>query len=122
MLIKMNSAVLLILFLLVAAIGWFAASSASPKLVTLLTGMAIGMIVTMPVTLLVARILWSEEMRAIRRRERHQRGNAARRVMSYPPVIVVPSPEGEAMDRSGPVYTPRRQDQEPPVIHYLGED
>jgi hypothetical protein len=119
---KINSAVLLVLFLLVAVAGWFAASAASPKVVTLLMGAAIGMIITMPVTLLVARVLWSEEVRAMRRRERRHQRHQPPQAFSYPPVIVVPPRERDEVDYSGPIFTPRREDLEPPLIHYLGED
>jgi hypothetical protein len=118
---KINSAVLLVLFLLVAVIGWFAASAASPKLLTLLMGVAIGMIVTMPVTLLVARVLWSEELRAMRRRERRRQGQPSPRPMSYPPVIVVPSREPEPEEYPGRIYAQQVEDRQSNLIHYLGE-
>jgi hypothetical protein len=118
---KINSAVLLVLFLLVAVVGWFAASTASPKLVTLLMGVAIGAIVTMPVMLLVARMLWSEELRTMRRYMRRQ-GNQPPEAINYPPVIVVPTRDPEMAEYGGPIPTVRREDRELPVIHYLGED
>jgi Zn-dependent protease with chaperone function len=119
---RINSAVLLVLLLLVAVLGWFAASAASPKLVTLLMGVAIGAIVTMPVMVLVARILWSEELRAMRRRERRHQAAQPRHARSYPPVIVVPSHEPETADYTGPIFTSRPEDRQLPPIHYLGED
>lgn len=118
---KINSAVLFVLFLLVAVVGWFAASTAGPKLVTLLMGVAIGAIITMPVTLLVARILWSEELRAMKRRERRPR-NRPPEVIGYPPVIVVPSRDPEMADYVGSLQPLRHEDRERPRIHYLGED
>jgi hypothetical protein len=127
---RVNSAVLLVLFLLVGAAGWLAAGAASPNTVTLLMGVAIGMIISMPVTLVVARLLWSDQERVIRR--------PARRAMDYPydgfdgyegyegtgmypPIIVVPSATREVRRRAWPTY-PDEDAYEPPAIHYLGEE
>jgi len=122
---RVNSAVLLVLFLLVAAAGWLAAGAASPNTVTLLMGVAIGMIISMPVTLVVARLLWSDQERVIRR--------PARRAMDYPyegyegtavypPIIVVPSPTREVRRSAWPTYPVDDDAYEPPAIHYLGEE
>jgi hypothetical protein len=120
--VKINPAVLLVLFLLVAVVGWFAASAASPRIVTLLMGMAVGMIITMPLTLFVARILWSDELRAMRRRERRHSGYQASPVMGYPPVIMVPPGDPEATEYDESSFALRREDPERPLIYYLGED
>jgi hypothetical protein len=119
---KINSAVLLMMFLLVAAAGWLAAGAASPKLVTLLMGVAIGMIVSMPITLLLARALWSDQMRVTRRRERRRWENPYGQTGGYPPIIVVRSPMGEAADYGQVVYPPDEEAYEPPPVYYLGEE
>lgn len=125
---RVNSAVLLVLFLLVAAAGWLAAGAASPNTVTLLMGVAIGMIISMPVTLVVARLLWSDQERVIRRPVRramdypYEGYQGYEGTGVYPPIIVVPSAPREVRRSAWPTYPVDDDEYEPPAIHYLGEE
>jgi hypothetical protein len=120
---KGSSAVLLIMFLLVAAGGWFAAGVAGPKVGTLLIGVAIGVIVSMPLTLLVARMLWADHVRRMRRLERRRHRYRPSPMTEYPPpVIVVPSGRYEPVEDPPPTYRPQGRTPDSPPIHFLGEE
>jgi len=124
--VRIQSVVLLIFLLLTAVVGWLVAQVASPKLLILLIGVAIGMIVGAPVSLVVANLLGSQAPSVPQRPPvRYMRNSAPTVMPTYPQVtLVVPpvSPQGypgwlETYEEVSPY-------DEPPLrpIQFLGEE
>ena len=117
---RIHSVVLLVLLILMVTFGWLVGRTSSPKAVALLMGIAIGVIVTTPISLLIAAYVWSPRRgvmtdAGIDLRRRH--------VLPPEPVEFLGTP-----DRASPTHLWHPTDEEIPdcpppalAVRYLGE-
>ena len=124
---RIQSAVLFIFLLLTAVVGWLVAQVSSPKFLILLIGIAIGMIIGAPISLIVANALGSQTARSIRRPQIRQRQQVMQPPVTpnYPQVIVVPPMTQQSYQQWPPTYEEiELYDEQPPArpIRFLGEE
>lgn len=124
MTVRIQSAVLLVFLLLTAVVGWLVAQVASPKFLTLLIGIAIGMIIGAPISLIVANVLGSQAANSTPRPRRESVATPPAS-QNYPQVIVLPPMPQQTRQQWPATYEEiEHYDEQAPVrpIRFLGEE
>ena len=115
---RVHSAILLVLLILMVTLGWLVGRASSPKALALLMGVAIGVVVTTPIHLLIATYIWSPRHRAMGDSDSHQQLGLPSKSTGF-----LGEKERAPSERMWPLIDERIHDRPPNkrVIRYLGE-